>query len=71
LAEKIRRDVLDLAIPHERSSVASQVTVSLGVLTVQCTRRGSAKEIVAEVDRLLYRAKSSGRNRVAAAERAA
>jgi len=64
IAEKIRRGIMARAIPHKGSPVADCVTASLGVLTVQCTADGSAVDIVVQVDALLYRAKSSGRNRV-------
>ena len=64
IAEKIRRDIIDRAIPHKGSKVADYVTASLGVVTVRCAIGGSAVDVVARVDELLYRAKSSGRNRV-------
>jgi diguanylate cyclase (GGDEF)-like protein/hemerythrin-like metal-binding protein/PAS domain S-box-containing protein len=64
IAEKIRRKIIALAIPHKTSKVAECVTASLGVVTVQCTEDGSVVDIVTLVDEQLYRAKSSGRNRV-------
>ncbi len=64
VAEKIRCDIMTLAIPHKSSSVADYVTASLGVVSVQCSHDGSAKDILALADKLLYRAKASGRNRV-------
>jgi diguanylate cyclase (GGDEF)-like protein/PAS domain S-box-containing protein len=64
IAEKIRSGIIALAIPHKGSSVAEYVTASMGVVTVKCTPDGSAVEIVAQADDLLYRAKSCGRNRV-------
>jgi diguanylate cyclase (GGDEF)-like protein/hemerythrin-like metal-binding protein len=64
IAEKIRRGIMALGIPHTGSSVAPCVTASLGVVTVECTADGSAMDILAQVDALLYRAKASGRNRV-------
>ena len=64
IAENIRLGIMARAIPHKESSVADCVTASLGVVTVPCTVEGSAMDIVAQVDELLYLAKSSGRNRV-------
>ena len=64
IAEKIRRGIIDRAIPHKGSTVADYVTASLGVVTVQCPTSGSALDLVAQVDELLYLAKASGRNRV-------
>ena len=67
IAEKIRMDIMALAIPHQKSQVAACVTASLGVETVQCRTGGSALEILVQVDELLYCAKSSGRNRIESA----
>jgi diguanylate cyclase (GGDEF)-like protein/hemerythrin-like metal-binding protein len=64
IAEQIRRSIQTLAIPHIGSSVADHVTASLGVVTVECTKGGAAKDIISQADDLLYRAKSSGRNRI-------
>ena len=64
VAEKIRRGIINLAIPHHGSKVADYVTASLGVVTVKCSDEESVVDIVARVDELLYQAKASGRNRV-------
>lgn len=67
IAEKIRQGIKALAIQHQGSKVAEHVTVSQGVLTVRCSVDGTAADLVRQVDELLYRAKSRGRNRVEAA----
>ena len=64
IAEKIRRGILDLAIPHKGSSTADFITASMGVVTVPCSEKRTEVDILAQVDELLYRAKSTGRNRV-------
>jgi diguanylate cyclase (GGDEF)-like protein/hemerythrin-like metal-binding protein len=64
IAERIRRSIQALGIPHKGSSTADCVTASLGVVTLHCTTNGLIVDILAKVDELLYRAKSSGRNRV-------
>lgn len=64
IAEKIRRGIHACAIPHRGSDVAAYVTASLGVTSVQCGSSESVVEIIARADELLYKAKSSGRNRV-------
>lgn len=64
IAERIRYRIMTLAVPHRGSSSAECVTASLGVASVQCTADNTAEEILGQVDKLLYRAKSSGRNRV-------
>jgi diguanylate cyclase (GGDEF)-like protein len=63
LLEQIRLAVAALEIPHARSNSASIVTVSVGGVLV----RGSAlapTDILTRADRLLYRAKHEGRNRI-------
>jgi len=64
IAEKIRRGIHACAIPHKGSNVAEYVTASLGVVSVQCDSCRVAVDIIAMADELLYKAKSTGRNRV-------
>jgi diguanylate cyclase (GGDEF)-like protein/hemerythrin-like metal-binding protein len=64
VAENIRQGIMALDIPHHESRVATCVTASLGVVTVLCCGEESPVALVAQADKLLYRAKSSGRNRV-------
>jgi diguanylate cyclase (GGDEF)-like protein/PAS domain S-box-containing protein len=63
LAERLRHAVAALRIPHERSSVAPVVTVSLGVASLD-PRQGEFQALMELADRALYRAKETGRNRV-------
>ncbi|MGE0081305.1 MAG: PAS domain S-box protein [Thiohalomonadaceae bacterium] len=63
LAERLRRAIAGLRIPHERSSVAPVVTVSLGVASLD-PRHGEFDALMDHADRALYRAKETGRNRV-------
>ena len=69
IAERIRTEIVALGIPHSKSPVAAHVTISLGVVTHDCSVVGSAREFVMMADEQLYRAKSEGRNRVAARNR--
>ena len=64
VAEKIRRSIMDINIPHKSSSVADRVTASFGVAAAHCSTEGSATDLLKQADTLLYRAKESGRNRV-------
>jgi diguanylate cyclase (GGDEF)-like protein/PAS domain S-box-containing protein len=67
LAERIRKTVEELAIPHSASDTAEHVTVSLGVVTVYTTKLALPQQVVALADEALYCAKERGRNRVAVA----
>ncbi|TGE32196.1 diguanylate cyclase [Desulfosporosinus sp. Sb-LF] len=67
LAERIRKTVEELAIPHSTSDTAEYVTVSLGVVTVYTTKISTPEQVVALADEALYCAKKGGRNRIAVA----
>lgn len=61
LAERIRRAIWTLGIPHPTNSNAGRVTVSLGVaLSVA----GSWEDVLRQADDALYVAKKAGRNMV-------
>jgi diguanylate cyclase (GGDEF)-like protein len=62
-AERMRKAVFDLRIPHDRSPTAPVVSISAGVSE---THDGTVppSEVIAQADAALYRAKSEGRNRV-------
>jgi diguanylate cyclase (GGDEF)-like protein len=64
IAEKIRRAVEQLNIPHSASVVAPQLTVSLGVACHDSRMPVSGPDLLELADRALYDAKRSGRNRV-------
>ncbi|MBN1238666.1 MAG: GGDEF domain-containing protein [Gammaproteobacteria bacterium] len=64
LPEQIRRDVMDLAIAHEGSPVASVVTVSVGVALADERSGRSLAGAIQVADEALYQAKQEGRNRV-------
>jgi len=62
--EQIRQEIMDLGIPHEGSSVANFVTVSIGVAVA---RPGSGRSLAGAIqaaDEALYEAKRRGRNRI-------
>ena len=62
LPEQIRRDVLDLLIPHGGSSVAKHVTVSVGVALARAGSTRSLNGAIQTADEALYQAKREGRN---------
>ena len=62
-ADRLRRTVEDLRIPHEKSP-SGVVTVSVGVGVLSAGESKSTDDLLKEADEALYRAKESGRNRV-------
>lgn len=64
LAEKYRSLIEQLGIVHEQSGVARVLTASLGVGTIIPAVDADPTAFIEAIDRLLYRAKKNGRNRV-------
>ncbi len=64
MPEQIRHEIEDLAIPHEGSSVARFVTVSIGVARAQPGVGRSLAGAIQVADEALYEAKRGGRNQV-------
>jgi len=65
-AEKIRRCISDLNMPHRESSVANHVTASVGAVSTRCFPGRPVSTVVAQADQQLYAAKAAGRNQVSA-----
>jgi diguanylate cyclase (GGDEF)-like protein len=65
LAERICEAVAELAIPHEGSTLG-YATVSIGVATTAPVDGSDPKSLVTAADEMLYAAKETGRNGVAA-----
>jgi diguanylate cyclase (GGDEF)-like protein len=64
IAERIRKAVEALAIPHATSEIGKYVTVSIGVVTVNMSAYDSPEQIVTLADEAMYGAKKGGRNRI-------
>jgi diguanylate cyclase (GGDEF)-like protein len=65
IATRLCESIRDLKLPHAHSGVASFVTVSIGCATMIPTgETSSSKALFDEADKMLYKAKNSGRNRV-------
>jgi len=60
--QKINQMIIDLNIPHEKSTVAPYVTVSIGIHTARCGIPHDIKDLYNLADKALYTAKSKGRN---------
>jgi diguanylate cyclase (GGDEF)-like protein len=67
VADKILATTQRLAIPHEQSTIANHVTVSLGAVSARCFPGVPNMDLLALVDRQLYAAKAAGRNCICAA----
>ena len=65
IADRLRRAVEDLRIPHEAKDPPGVVTISAGVAALPAGESKNADDLLTEADEALYRAKKSGRNRVA------
>jgi two-component system chemotaxis family response regulator WspR len=66
VGRKVASEIAGLKIPHEGSTVAEHVTVSIGVATEVPERGQEYSDLIRKADRSLYAAKQKGRNRVEA-----
>ena len=64
LAKEMRKTVEDLKIKHASSSISDYITISLGVASVFPDVRSSSNKFIDLADKVLYKAKQGGRNRV-------
>ena len=64
IADRLRRSVEDLGVPHGAGTQAGVVTISAGVAAFQGA--GSADDLLKQADAALYEAKEAGRNTVRA-----
>ena len=65
IADRLRRSVEALGIPHEANAPGGVVTISAGVAALAGS--GDADDLLKEADAALYEAKRAGRNRVSRA----
>lgn len=65
VAERIRAAIEARHLPHAHSAVSAHVTVSIGVASMRPVTAATPRVLVASADAALYRAKQTGRNRIA------
>ncbi len=63
LLQRILADLATAAIRHEASPVSDVVTVSIGVATTVASNHVNPHDLLDLADRLMYQAKSAGKNR--------
>ncbi|HSC05340.1 MAG TPA: diguanylate cyclase [Steroidobacteraceae bacterium] len=68
IAQRMRSEVETLAIPHERSTAAPLLTVSVGAACVRPVPGRHREGLIQLADEALYTAKHQGRNRVVVME---
>ncbi len=68
LAEKVRRAVEALCIPHDEPTPGSCLSISIGVASLVPKQGGSSLQLVELADQGLYLAKKNGRNQIGVAE---
>ena len=64
VAEKIRRSVEAMGIPHTSPTENSVLTVSIGLATMMPQQNEEHRMLIQSADRALYQAKNAGRNQV-------
>jgi two-component system cell cycle response regulator len=64
-ADDVRETIERLQIPHEANVPTKKVTISAGVAALVKGDTKSTGELLGQADAALYRAKETGRNRVA------
>lgn len=62
IAERTLTAIRDAAIPHEKSTAADIVTVSIGLATVIPSKKLQPEQLLKQADAGLYQAKANGRN---------
>jgi diguanylate cyclase (GGDEF)-like protein len=62
ITEEIQREIAQLHIPHDKSDVSSQITLSLGISSQIPRHDVSLSSLISQSDQALYSAKRKGRN---------
>jgi diguanylate cyclase (GGDEF)-like protein len=65
---RIQRAIFELGIPHEASTVAPRLTISIGAACIKPSAARTPEGLIQLADEALYSAKEQGRNRVVVME---
>ncbi len=63
-AERLRKKIYNLKIPHKYSNVEEYITISLGIATTKEPDLFLFEELLDEADQALYKAKETGKNKI-------
>lgn len=63
VAKRIQKAIKDAKIPHLNSEIDKNITISMGIATINDTYN-SFSELLERTDKALYKAKESGRNQI-------
>jgi len=64
IAEKLRKAVIDLNIPHKHSETQACLTLSLGLATTSPMLKHKSRDLIRAADLARFEAKKQGRNRL-------
>lgn len=64
VAERIKKAIEHMQIPHANSPISPHITVSIGIGTVIPDGDGTVTTLIEHADLALYQSKSDGRNRI-------
>lgn len=62
--QRVKQDIEDLRIKHEKNTTSKYVTASFGLVVKEAESVKDENELYKEADDLLYKAKDSGRNQI-------
>lgn len=63
LCEKLKQDINEINIKHEKSEVSDKITLSIGIAVTIPKANDQYGDFIEKADKALYKAKETGRNR--------
>lgn len=69
ISEALHKSVENLGIPHERSPVSAQVSISIGYASMVPAVHSGVRELLQMADEALYKVKKTGRNSIGGNDR--